>query len=300
MASTSAPAPPSPAAIIEAITILASSTSSPRARGDKRADSGFIYAFRIPFIQVTIDQKEKAPGAPEEEKEAVVDSNESVGKKWSLVKIGRVDPGHLEARLKSHGDLLTKKTQHVQGVRIGIPKKGLAVPIPKRRRGQKVRNHTFQRHLLANWHHEDMASDMLFVLPADIGRERELRERMGISFSKHPLKTVPEDMDAQCYTKSRLKAQTGFRNWILGRDLRPENQNKTIPQSLGETEWVVMPESLCYRLKEARLRTSKELDDFFCIQEFEGVESGDISITFPGRAHHQTLTFSSFSLPKKP
>ncbi len=235
----------------------------------KSITQGHLYAYRIPFINVVVNRNNGGSTEP-----------------WCLVKVGRADPDNCYQRLGGESAIFCGERQHLD------PKPRVYIP---HREGVRLTDAAFEEVVYDNW---VIHEDLLFVVACNIGREREYRcwpSGMGVDVGTGRLSHLPEKLHVDCrYSNLRIKT-TALRTWILGMSLTEDSYRKAPTESLGESEWVVLPTRVFDRAREQHIRSEKALQELIAFSNSIISEQAifEVELTLLQREVHPTLSFSS-------
>lgn len=236
---------------------------------ERVVSQGYMYAYRIPFIKVFVNPD-------------IGGSSES----WYLVKVGRTSAGKCHQRLCGESAIFCGIRQHLTGK----PK----VSIPSRD-GTKYTDQLFEESVHANWAtHEDL----MFVVACDIGREEEYRcwpTGVGVDVGTGELATIPERLDGDCrFDNLRIKPKA-LRAWVLGMSLAQGEYGGAPSESLGESEWVIIPKRVFEYARHRPIRTESDLQAFIEIsrQVISAQHVVTVELTLEARSDHHTFRFDS-------
>ena len=249
-----------------------------RKKHGKSVDQAYIYAYRIPFIEVKVNQY--LPFDEDIQFEITDD------RKWVVIKVGISGVDNCAQRVGREGQLLSRSHRKLKipGAK-SIPSSAIS----------KYSNMDFEDFVHEHW---DVFDDMMFLLPADMSQEHQHRlwpDGIGLDVGTGILSPVPDNLPVGCYSgHCKLQARLGYRPWVLGKKLGEPN---SLTNSLGESEWIVIPETLFQAYRKKELKSEAELiatyqgDNY--TKEIQSFVIETISLTIQNRPDFKTLTFSA-------
>lgn len=233
------------------------------------AKQGYMYAYRLPIIKVRVTYQKKG----------------GVDEKWTLVKVGRAEPDNIRDRLCSERVNLRGAHQ-------------LMTPVPELATPETapMSDEDFHQFVHDNWAHY---SDMAFLFTGNTGREKEYRSwptGLGVEVGTGCLSPIPEKLSKDWYYDNNKIMATGLRAWILGMPMNIIGGAKygdVTRDSMGESEWVIVPNAVFQHVRDAQIRTEAEyqriLADVHRVLNVLRIDHVDLTIE--GRPDQQTLSF---------
>lgn len=235
---------------------------------------GHMYAYRIPHVGVSVNFQ---GGVSKSD--------------WSLVKVGRSDPTKVEKRLHGEAALFMGARQ-----KLTVPPV-LGIPRADTGKGKKKLLQTEAAFVAGVYEKWTTYNDMLFLFPADVGKEAEYRHYptgVGVEIGTGRLIKQPTDMHLEWFfTNIRLKA-CALQAWVMGMSMNTNGATPTSmgKDSLGASEWVVIPHDLITDLRSNIIRS--EVDFLTLVEKayahydaLPAIES--VKITLGARPNHTSL-----------
>lgn len=228
--------------------------------------SGWLYAYLLPWVEVV-----------------VTDTQGGKRMDWALVKVGRSDPNNVQERIQREVRLLSGKQQRLK------IKYAPSVPLLKPMTSKEYCDDAY-----AKW---SAYIDLLFLFNCDVGREAEFRHYptgVGIEVGTGRFSEQPGTMKLEWVQKNlKIKAKA-LRAWILGMPMTPEGASisDVTSESLGESEWVVMPQEVVDLVKTARVRSEAQYVDLMVNvrERLSKYSVQSVTLTLLGRSDHKSLT----------
>jgi hypothetical protein len=231
---------------------------------------GHFYAYQLPFVSVHVQHTDPL-----------------IQTQWSLVKVGRADPGNIQQRLCGERVMLQGNRQ------LFVPKPTIHTPETR-----PLEDLEFRQEVDRDW---GIYTDLLFLFEGDIGREKEYRKwptGVGIEVGTGCLNPIPPTLALHWYHRnSKIKA-TALRAWILGMCMNiRENGGVAVgdvtPESLGESEWVIIPTHLVQWGRTFRINSEYAFRMFLTEvhRTISPLLIQSVTLTIPGRIDHQSFTF---------
>ncbi len=260
------------------VSVVAASSSS------QSDGQGWLYAYQLTWVDVQI-----------------TDSHGRIDDSWILVKVGRSDPKNIQGRLQDEARLLSGDRQRLPvKFRPAIP----VIPPTTSQNYYADAHRNWQRH-----------TDLLFLFNCDTGKEAEYRHYptgVGVEIGTGRFAEQPTDMNLEwCTAGLKVKAKA-LRAWILGMSMNVTTAGGVTPkdvttESLGESEWVVMPRTVADYVKLAQITTEDEYKALMkrVYVSLSGFDVKSVTLTLVDRLDHKSLTlirpmklqWPSFSLP---